>query len=494
MSEQVMDERVVTKIPDRWSVGLDGLPVERFIPDKPIRTIAVQYDVFGVGGAERVALEQLYILSGLGYHVVLYTNVPESDGDLSVPDGVQRKCAPSENDDHNERFAFWKHEVEEEEIDLIIYNSWVSGWMQFDCWAFAKLGVSFVMYCHSMFTSWFGDDTADYLSRALPWAAQRCAAVICINEATASFFSLYTDRVLLLANPLRTYLKGVDATNTPEGKTIVWVGRMSSEKRPDDIISVMKRVVEVHPDARMLVVGGDNDEAVPQPQTLADKARYFGLNSCITFTGFANPYPYLAKARVYIQTSEYEGFPLGLAEAMYFSLPCVTYNYDYLPHTKDNAGLISVPVGDVDAMAKAICSVLEDEELANEMGKHSREVFDRIADVDFSHVYKQLVEGVESDELPAELLFEANNSVVDEKRMADYFLQGIRLACDVRHRLQWDSWHELERAQERIAELEKDVETLRASLKELMESRAYKFGNIVASPYRFIIDHGKNEK
>lgn len=493
-ARQAVESKSKLAIPNRWSVGLGDVEVTRHIPTGPIRTIAVQYDHFGLGGAELVALEQLIILLDLGYRVILYTNAPQADGDLVPPESVKRKCAPSENDDHVERFAFWTHEIEMEGIDMILYNSWVSGWMQFDCWAFSQLKVVFVLYCHNLFTSWFGDETANYLSRALPWAAQHSAAIICTNEASASFFSLYSDRVLLFMNPLRIHMSGVDGTRAPEGKTIVWVGRMTAEKRPDDLVPIMKRVVEVHPDARMIVVGGCTNSEKPQPESIASQAKLSGLDNCMTFTGLTNPYPYLAKASVYLQTSDFEGFSLSLAEAMYFSLPCVTYSCDYLPLVKNNAGVLQTEIGDVNAAAAALCSILGDTKLANEMGRRCRKAYELVASENHSSMYKQLIEGVETDAFPYELAFISKSIPISSRRMCDYFLQGIKRACDERNRLVWGAQAELNHANGRINQLEQEAKALQDEVISIIHSKRYRLGTLISMPYRAALSLWKRKK
>ena len=477
-------------IPDRWAVD----PFDTFCPpvaNGPISTIAVQYDVYGTGGAERVTSEQLKMLVQAGYRVLLYTNAQPTENDQPIPENVLRRVPPSENLDHEERYAFWKHEVATEKIDACLYNSWVSGWMQFDCWALTGMGVRFVLYCHSMFTSWFYDDTADYLSRALPWVAKRASAVICVNEASASFFSLLGASVVLFMNPLRGYLNGVDCERDPVKGRIVWVGRMSPEKRPDDLVEILRAVRDHHPEAHMVVVGAFNDAEKPQPQTLAAASSDAGLSEYMEFTGYASPYAHYAKASVYLQTSEYEGFSLSLAEAMFFGLPCVCYGCDYQPLVADNPGVISVPTRNIAAAAEAICKVLDDPVLSSNMGRSSRQAYERVANVDLADSYCRLIAGISQGQIPQDLLFSRTDSSINEARMSMYYLQGVCLAADERHRIQWTLQGNLDRANGRIASLEDEisslktkVESLQSRLDAVLNSKSYRLGCAITEPYR----------
>ena len=472
-----------TPIPNRWAVDPDD-SFSAPVPNESLRTIAVQYDVFGIGGAEKVVSEQLKILCQAGYRVLLYTNAQPAKGDQPLPEGVQRRVAPSDNLEHEERYAFWQREVRENDIGACLYNSWVSGWMQFDCWALTGLGVRFVLYCHSLFTSWFSDDTADYLSRALPWAAKRASAVICTNEASARFFSTLGSSVVLFMNPLNSYLEGVNPERNAVDGRIVWVGRMSPEKRPYDLIDIMKLVHGRNASAHMVVVGGNHDENEPQPESLKAAAAAAGLADCIEFKGFASPYEHLATASLYLQTSEYEGFSMSLAEAMFFGIPCVCYDYDYLPLLAGNLGAERVPVGSIKAAADAICTILDNPSKMDSMGKAAREAYDRVAGIDLVSSYERLFAGIETGEIPEDLLYSADDGTIDDAHMYRYFLQGVRLAADERHRMQWSMQGDLDRAGGLISDLKAHIAKLDTTIEELLQSRSYRLGCALTAPYR----------
>jgi glycosyltransferase involved in cell wall biosynthesis len=98
-------------------------------------------------------------------------------------------------------------------------------------------------------------------------------------------------------------------------------------------------------------------------EQLADE---LGIGAAVHFLGFcANPAPYIRQAELLVLSSRYEGFGMVLGEAMALGTPvlsadCPTGPRDLLEGGK--AGLL-VPVGDVDAMARAIERLLTDTEL-----------------------------------------------------------------------------------------------------------------------------------
>lgn len=93
----------------------------------------------------------------------------------------------------------------------------------------------------------------------------------------------------------------------------------------------------------------------------------------ISFEGFADPRPYYERASILLLTSEFEGFPLVLAECMSFGVVPVVYGsysavYDIIRDGEN--GMIVKPknVGfSVNDMAKAIKQVMENETKRNDM-------------------------------------------------------------------------------------------------------------------------------
>lgn len=113
--------------------------------------------------------------------------------------------------------------------------------------------------------------------------------------------------------------------------------------------------------AALVLIGEGRDR-----HELERLAAELGIGAAVHFLGFcANPSPYIRQAELLVLSSRYEGFGMVLGEAMALGTPvlsadCPTGPRDLLEDGK--AGLL-VPVGDVDAMARAIERLLTDTEL-----------------------------------------------------------------------------------------------------------------------------------
>ena len=105
------------------------------------------------------------------------------------------------------------------------------------------------------------------------------------------------------------------------GKLIVSMGREDDLKCFWHLIKSFYLLKKELPDARLMIIG---EGEYTEYRKLAED---FGIEKDILFTGVQkNPFALLAKADVYALTSETEGFPNALIEAMACGLPCVSVN------------------------------------------------------------------------------------------------------------------------------------------------------------------------
>lgn len=129
-------------------------------------------------------------------------------------------------------------------------------------------------------------------------------------------------------NPVTIQLpqKGVDL-NSKE-KIILYVGRLEPEiKKPQRIMDMWKLLHKQFSEWQLVIVGDG-----PEKKRLEEEIETENITN-VKLVGFQNPQPYYEKASILLLTSETEGFPLVLAEAMsYGVVPCV---YDSFPASSD---------------------------------------------------------------------------------------------------------------------------------------------------------------
>jgi len=104
-------------------------------------------------------------------------------------------------------------------------------------------------------------------------------------------------------------------------KTVLFVGRIDIPvKRPDILLQIWKRLEEDFQDWRLLFLGDG-----PGMKTVRDLNNKLGLKNT-EFLGYADPEKYYQEASIICMTSEYEGFPSVLIEAMNFGVVPVAFN------------------------------------------------------------------------------------------------------------------------------------------------------------------------
>jgi len=143
-------------------------------------------------------------------------------------------------------------------------------------------------------------------------------------------------------------------------KLVVQIGRLARSKRNDLLVAAAGNLLEVI-DVHVLFVGeGD------QSHTLANLVRDRRLEGRVHFCGYRDDIPQvLAAADLLALTSDKEGLPIIILEAMAMQCPIVATRVGAIPHVlADGRNAWIVPPNDSDALTKAIKEVLSQPELA----------------------------------------------------------------------------------------------------------------------------------
>lgn len=124
-------------------------------------------------------------------------------------------------------------------------------------------------------------------------------------------------------------------------KNILFVGRLSPNKKQEDIIkafAIYKKYYDQ--DARLFLVGSDGVESYGK--ALREYVKQLNVDNVI-ITGsvpFKDILAYYTIADVFICMSEHEGFCVPLIEAMYFNVPILAYDSCAIPYTLGESGVL----------------------------------------------------------------------------------------------------------------------------------------------------------
>ncbi len=151
---------------------------------------------------------------------------------------------------------------------------------------------------------------------------------------------------------------------------VVAMGRLVSIKGFDMLLEAFARVGS---DDWSLVILGEGEER----QRLERQVRIHGLEGRVMLPGRVDkPFQVLRQAQLFVLSSRFEGFPMALVEAMACGLPAVSFNCPTGPSDiiRDGIDGILVPREDVDALARAMQRLMEDDEMRIRLGSRAPDV------------------------------------------------------------------------------------------------------------------------
>lgn len=157
-----------------------------------------------------------------------------------------------------------------------------------------------------------------------------------------------------------------------EGEDIVSIGRLSPQKNHKMLINAFEKVNQKFPNEKLLIYGqGELKEE------LEDEINKRGLEHNIHLMGLTSDVPkVLSKAKMFILSSDYEGMPNTLLEAMAVGLPCISTDCPcggprtIIEHRED--GLL-VPINDEKELERSILLLLEDKKFSNRISRNAKE-------------------------------------------------------------------------------------------------------------------------
>jgi len=220
--------------------------------------------------------------------------------------------------------------------------------------------------------------------RVLPRLARvfypQACAVIAVSQGVADDLTRLIGagraRVLVIPNPVVTPELAAQAAERPDHAwfqpalepapdggleparvpVILAAGRLTPQKDFPTLIRAFAALPQGR-DLRLLILGEG-----PQRPALESLIRDLGLGGRVALPGFrANPFAYMARARLFVLSSAWEGLPGVLIQAMACGTPVVSTDCPSGPREVLDGGRLGplVAVGDAAALAAAIARTLE---------------------------------------------------------------------------------------------------------------------------------------
>lgn len=152
----------------------------------------------------------------------------------------------------------------------------------------------------------------------------------------------------------------------------IFVGRFSVEKRIDILLESFFLVLIKYPEAKLTMVGDGRDFT-----KMRELSKSLNMGNSISFVGFHdNVYPYLKQSKYIVLSSDSEGLPCCIMEAMSSGVVPVTTDAGNLSEIViNNETGFCVPKGSITEFSSAMINAYEmDEESYNRYSCNAREI------------------------------------------------------------------------------------------------------------------------
>jgi len=158
--------------------------------------------------------------------------------------------------------------------------------------------------------------------------------------------------------------KDVNSVYKSEGINVVTVGRFSSQKGFLKLVRAHKKLIDAGYKHNLHIIGRyktKNDRNYGDGDKVLNFISENKLRGSISLHGeIDNPYPYIDQADIYVSSSNFEGFPRAISEALILNTPVVATNVSgtaYALNYGDYGMLISNDVrGLYEGLKELICS------------------------------------------------------------------------------------------------------------------------------------------
>ena len=376
---------------------LEGLP-KFSLKDREIKTIAFYYYHYTTGGVQRVIALLMKLFMKMGYRVVLITDNEPSEKDFPLPEGAVRTTIFGWNMTKEtnliQRLESWEKLLKEYHFDMVYYHAWTSNVMLWDFLHLKNLGIPVLAQSHSVFS--FAVNKLQHMFTEVVRILPLADSLVVLSDADKSFWDAYIPNVYVVPNPVSEELDSAVPARW-ENHAMIWVGRVSNEKQPWAIFTIVQKVVQQIPDAKIYLLGDFDDPR------WANMAAEKGITNNVIFCGQTqNVNEYYQKASVHLSTSKYEGFPMTLLEAQAHSLPTVMFNMPYLTMGSPEFGVIGVDQMDCTAAAAEIVRLFNDSEHWQRTSELAYHGYTWLKQYDFESAWQRVLHGEDtSSELTA---------------------------------------------------------------------------------------------
>lgn len=212
----------------------------------------------------------------------------------------------------------------------------------------------------------------------------------------AEYYSMVTGLTAVIPNPVITTSAEIELKPFDKrDNIIVSLGRYDIfQKRQDVLLNAFARFLESHPDYMLKFYGDGPDE-----DRIRKMVENLGISNNVVVGGITNhSVQVLSKSKFFVLSSDFEGIPNALMEAMSIGLPCISTRCrpggaEYLIEDGKNGLLVNT--GDVEGLVNAM-NKLVNTSIADSLGLEAKKVTERFSEERITDMWCEYVQKLQN--------------------------------------------------------------------------------------------------
>lgn len=336
----------------------------------------------GMGGAERVVVSLAnWIVTNTDSNVTILKFIDEKSS-YPLNDKIRIIDMPKSNKNRFlnivDRYNFCKKEFSNIEPDIII-----SFFNKTQLYAYLSKPKKTVLIgserCNVLELSFY----EKLFSKAI---AKKCDGFIFQTERVKKYYPKKVRKNSAVIYNAISNQKAIDASkkNYLKENIITAMGRLNPQKGFDILIKSFKKVVSEFPNYKLLIYGEGEEreklQSLINSLSLENNVKLCGNDKDAIYT--------VAKSKIFVLSSRFEGMPNALIEAMATGTACISTDCDFGPREliENNHNGILVPIDDEKVLAEKIIYLLKNDITREDLGNNAKSILTKL---DSETIYKK---------------------------------------------------------------------------------------------------------